>query len=404
MNVPEYFCGKNFSFLLNKKTYVMGILNVTPDSFSDGGKYFSPESAVSHAVSMQNTGADIIDVGAMSTRPGAEIISPEEEISRLRGVLPLLSKEISVPISADTYNVETARYALEHGAAIINDVSGKFDPEMAKLIKEYGAGWVIVHGGDSNAESSCTKDIIGSVNSFFKSAVSAAEMCGIDKKSICLDVGIGFGKSRDDDAYLLGDLKKINTLGCALLVGASRKRFIGEVTGESEPSKRDAGTVAAHTLAIAGGADIIRAHDVFSAVGGALTADRIVRYRKTDDEQTDRIIIEGLKIFAYHGVNPEEKTDGQNFILDIYADAAVRKACYSDDLGDTVNYAKIIKTVKRAMTENKYDLIEKAAQKVSDAVFDEFPAIRKLRITLKKPEAPINADFGFVAAEIVRER
>ena len=381
----------------------MGVLNVTPDSFSDGGRYFDSAAAVAHAKEIEKDGADIIDIGAASTAPGAPMIKSDEEIARLAPVLDAVVQNVKVPVSVDTVSPETAEYALKHGAAIVNDVSSIFSPEMAAVVKKYDAGWIITCGGSSDVSKVGKRDIVGEMRSFFGSMLSAARLCGIPEKNICLDIGIGFGKSRAEDAILLDRIEAVRTGGCMVLVGASRKRFIGELTGESEPQKRDYGTVAAHTAAIASGADIIRAHNVYAAVQGARTADAVCRRQQASTGQ-DKIIIDNLKIFAFHGVNAEEKQLGQDFVIDLEVSADISAACDTDDINSTVNYASLVKCIRRTLTEDKYNLIEKAAQQISCAVFAEFPSISRLKLTLKKPDAPIKADFGFVAVQLERSR
>ncbi|MDD4442957.1 MAG: dihydropteroate synthase [Kiritimatiellae bacterium] len=405
MQAEKYeFRGKRFCFSFPSKTLIMGVLNVTPDSFSDGGQNFLPDAAVASAKRMQDDGADIIDVGAMSTAPGRMAITPCEEIRRLSPVLSELEKRLKIPVSVDTVYPETARFALQNGAAIINDVSGVFNPATAAVVKEYGAGLIITHGGSSNVTKTHERDIIGEVSGFFGNVLKAAELCGIDTGSVCLDPGIGFGKSREEDALLLRCLSSVKQRGAALLVGVSRKRLIGEASGESDPSKRDFGTVAAHTAAIAGGADIIRAHNVFAAVQGARVADAIYRRKETFAGGKDKIIIKGLNVFAYHGVNPEEKRDGQNFLIDIEIFASLYAACVTDSVNDTVSYSQVIKSAVRIFTAQKYDLIERAAEALADGLLDEYPSIDRLTLTIKKPDAPMKAVFDFVGTEITRER
>lgn len=398
------FRGKRFCFSFPSRTIVMGVLNVTPDSFSDGGHHLLPDDAARQAEKMQAEGADIIDVGAMSTAPGREAISPDEEISRLVPALPELLKRLKIPVSVDTVYPETARFALQNGAAVINDVSGVFNPATAAIVKEFEAGYIVTHGGSSNVTKTDKRDIIGEVSGFFAGVLNAAELCGLDTQSVCLDPGIGFGKSREEDALLLRRLSGVKPLGTSLLVGASRKRIIGEASGEGDPSKRDFGTVAAHTAAIAGGADIIRAHNVFAAVQGARVADAIYRSGKVSAVGKDKIVIKGLNVFAFHGVNPEEKRDGQNYLLDIEICADLSAPCETDSVDDTVSYSQVIKSAVRIFTAQKYDLIERAASELADGLLDEYPRIDSLKITVKKPDAPIKSVFEFVGTEITRAR
>lgn len=269
-------------FLLGERTYVMGILNYTPDSFSDGGEYFTPEKALERALSMQRLGADIIDVGAQSTRPGAKLLRACEELERLEEALGAVRGKIDVVVSADSFYPVCAEAALKAGARIINDVSGVFNPETAELAAKYSAGYVVMHNPCGAGETVSYKDgAAEDVRRFFLDAMNLAAESGLPKSSLCLDPGLGFGKTAEDDFEILERMEWLKFKGVALLVGASRKRFIGTASGEKRAAARDSGTVAAHTAAIAGGADIIRVHDVAAGVQGARVADAIYRKAKS---------------------------------------------------------------------------------------------------------------------------
>lgn len=272
------FRARDREFPLGERTYVMGILNYTPDSFSDGGMYNNPCAAVEHALRMQEAGADIIDIGANSTRPDAVILSAEEEKQRLASLLEALHGKLDVAVSADTFYPSCAKLALEEGVHIINDVSGVFNPEIAALCKEYGAGYVVMHNPCGSGQTvEYPGGVVNAVRSFFLDSLTLAAQSGLDKSHLCLDMGLGFSKSFEDNLELLKEMQWLKFKGVALLAAASRKRFIGSASGVEDCRKRDPGTVAAHTAAIAGGANIIRAHDVFSAVQGARVADALYR-------------------------------------------------------------------------------------------------------------------------------
>ncbi len=272
------FRAGKYSLPLGKKTYVMGILNYTPDSFSDGGLYFDPEKALEKALEMEADGADIIDIGANSTRPDAQILSAQEEIERLVSVLETLEGKLRVPLSVDTFYPACAKAALERGADIINDVSGVFNKEIAALAKEYLAGYIVTHNPCGSAKSAEYENgVVCEIRQFFVDAVSQAAECGLQRQQLCLDPGLGFGKIYEDNIEILRNIEWLKFKGVALLAAGSRKRFIGTASGVEESSHRDPGTVAAHTAAIAGGADIIRVHDIRSAVQGARMADAIYR-------------------------------------------------------------------------------------------------------------------------------
>ena len=393
------FEGRGFRFPLGKKTYCMGVLNVTPDSFSDGGVFLAPENAVFHALEMQQNGADVIDVGAESTRPGHAPVSADEEIGRLRDVLPVLCEKLTVPVSVDTRHVETAKWALSQGANIINDVSGVLRPEMTSVVRQYHAGWIVMHGAD--ADVSTAGDPVPQVRRFFDYAMDFATSAGLSNAQICLDPGIGFGKSRAGDFAVLRQLNRL-TGDYALLVGASRKRLIETASGEADARKRLPGTIACHTAAIGGGADFIRVHDVAEAVQAMRVADAV--YRAAQTEETGTIQLRDLRIFAYHGVNPEEKQFGQSFLLDVDMTTDFAAAVHGDDIENTVSYAKVAKTLTKILTEQRFDLIEKAAHAAADAVLRDYPAVQRIRLRMKKPDAPMKAECAFAAVEIEKGR
>lgn len=270
------FKGNGFEFPLGKKTYIMGILNITPDSFSDGGLYSESAAAAERALEMARQGADIIDIGAQSTRPGYTPVPPQEEINRLEPVLNLL-RDKGLIISVDTYYPEVARFALDNGAFIINDVSGVFNKDMAKLIKARSSGWIITHTGGSDASGVVLyEDITLAVNEFFDSMLNKATAFGLDPDSLCLDCGIGFGKSYEDNIAMLRNAALIKRQNTALMYGASRKRVTACATERENINGRLYATIAAHTAAILGGADIIRVHDVEEALRAAEMADAIL--------------------------------------------------------------------------------------------------------------------------------
>ncbi len=246
----------------------MTIINITPDSFSDGGKYFNEDRALAGAKEAEKQGADIIDFGAYSTRPGHVEIDEEEEWRRLKGTLKRAVKEINVPISVDTFTPSVAKAAIDTGVQIINDVSGKINPEIAQLVKNTGCGWVIMHNGEGEAED---------VFSFFKESLAKTDSLGIDRGQICLDMGIGFGKSREQDYSLIVNIPEYKIDGVPLMLGTSRKRAVGEGSGETDPQRRTYGNIAADTVAIFGGADIIRLHDTENEKHGIYMADTLKR-------------------------------------------------------------------------------------------------------------------------------
>ena len=263
--------------LAKARPLVMGVLNVTPDSFSDGGRYLDPQAAVVHARRLAAEGADILDVGAESTRPygGAVRISLEEERARLA---PLLSDVVAlgVPVSIDTLKAAIAAWALDLGAAIVNDVWGlQGDADMARVVAEHQAPVVIVHNRMSVDPAI---DIVAEVTDFFRRSLDIAARAGIPRQRIVLDPGIGFGKTPEQSLICIARLDAWREFGVPLLVGASRKRFIHSIA-PSEPMDRLGGSLAAHLLAVENGATIVRVHDVAATAQALAVASAIRRAR-----------------------------------------------------------------------------------------------------------------------------
>jgi dihydropteroate synthase len=243
---------------------VMGVLNVTPDSFSDGGRFLDPAAAIAQARRMIAEGADVLDVGAESTRPygGAVAVPIAEELRRLASVLPTVVA-LGVPVSIDTMKAEVAAWALAEGAAIVNDVWGlQRDGELARVVAERAVPVIIMHNREA-ADPSI--DIIADMFAFFSRSLDIAARAGIARQNIVLDPGIGFGKTPEQSLTAIARLSELRSFGLPLLVGASRKRFIDKVS-PAPPDQRLGGSIAAHVLAVAGGAAIIRTHDVFETV------------------------------------------------------------------------------------------------------------------------------------------
>ncbi len=272
------FAGKNFNFDLGKKTYIVGILNVTPDSFFDGGKYNSPVNAVNHAKQMLKDGADIIDIGAQSTKPGHINLSPEDELEIVKKYLPLIYNETKAVISVDTFYPVVAEYALNNGAVIVNDVSGVFNPKMAEVVKKHNAGWILMHtgGGDADSVPEYKNGVLTDINHFFEHIVSECENFGISREHLLLDCGIGFGKTHAQNLEIIKNLNMLNKNGVGLFVGLSSKRVIALSTG-AEGDDRLFGTISANTVSICGGADFIRVHNVKENVLAAKMTDALIR-------------------------------------------------------------------------------------------------------------------------------
>jgi len=271
---------KNYNLKIGEGTLIMGILNVSPDSFYDGGRYDEPEKAVERAKQMVSCGADIIDVGGESTRPGSDPVSLKEELNRTIPVIEAISSEIDVPISIDTYKSEVAEKAIQAGASIINDISGLgFDEKMAEVAAEYDVPVVIMHirgtPGDMQ-KNPHYDDVISDILAFFRDRIKFAIDSGIDENKIIIDPGIGFGKTVEHNLEIIKKLREFKILGKPILIGTSRKSFIGFTLEQENPGDRLEGTLATVAASVMNGADIVRVHDVKECGMAAGMIDAIV--------------------------------------------------------------------------------------------------------------------------------
>ena len=264
-----------------RRTYVMGIINVTPDSFSGDGLGSDVPAIADLARRFRDEGADILDVGAESTRPGHDPITADEEFKRLLPALEAVAGAVNLPISVDTYKAPVAREALRGGACIVNDIWGlKADPHLAEVAAEAGAALVMMHNQKGTQYADLVRDVLASL----EASVTAALNAGVAKENIVIDPGIGFGKNPDQNIEVLQNLERFKSLGCPLLVGTSRKSTLGLLL-ELPADQRLEGTAATVALAIAGGADIVRVHDVKEMVRVGRVADAIVRGWRPDNWQ-----------------------------------------------------------------------------------------------------------------------
>jgi dihydropteroate synthase len=263
---------------LGERTVIVGVLNVTPDSFSDGGLHFDASRAVDRALELESDGADIIEIGGESTRPGSERVSFEEERSRVLPVLRKLVDRLRVPIAIDTYKSEVASEAIAHGVSIVNDVSAlRFDPRLAAVVASERAALVLMHMRGEPATMQRTTpslDIFGEITSDFEQAISLAESQGVSRDLIVIDPGIGFGKSLDQNLAILNHLDRFEAFNLPLMIGTSRKSFIARIT-ERQESERIFGTAASVEIGIIRGAHLVRVHDVKEKVEVSRIADAI---------------------------------------------------------------------------------------------------------------------------------
>jgi dihydropteroate synthase len=274
---------KNFSLDFSKKTYIMGVLNVTPDSFADGGLYFDKSAAIERAYQIVKEGADIIDIGGESTRPGSEPISIDEELRRTIPIIKSIAKKIKVPISIDTYKSEVAKSALDAGASMVNDISGlRFDPRMPEVIYEYKVPVVIMHikGTPKDMQVNPVYEaLIPEIMDYFRTGITIASRAGIAEDRIIIDPGIGFGKTYNHNLEIIKNLREFTFLQKPILIGPSRKAFIGKILGNAPVTERLEGTAAAVAISIMHGANIIRVHDVKEMLKVAKVVDAIKKER-----------------------------------------------------------------------------------------------------------------------------
>jgi dihydropteroate synthase len=275
---PLTLGGRTFAF--GERTYVMGVVNVTPDSFSDGGRFFSTEAAVAHGLALAEAGADLLDVGGETTRPGSRPVPWEEELARVLPVVEALRARTQVPLSVDTTKAAVAREALRAGAALINDISGfTFDAELPRVVAEAGAACCLMHlqgTPETMQQAPRYEDVVDEVLDFLEAGVGRAVAAGVPRERILVDPGIGFGKTFGHNLYLLRRLNDLRVLGLPVLVGTSRKGFLGALTGGRPASERLAATLGSvAAVAALGGADLVRVHDVAEARDALAVADAL---------------------------------------------------------------------------------------------------------------------------------
>lgn len=278
-----WYC-RGHRFTIGTRPLVMGIVNVTPDSFSDGGRFLDPSAAIDHALALAADGADILDIGGESTRPGAPVVSAADELARVLPVIEGLARRTAVPLSVDTTKAAVARVCLDAGAAIVNDVSGlTSDTTMPAVVAAAGAGVVVMHmqGTPQTMQVNPTYgDVVAEVVGYLEARLHALAAVGIPPEAVCLDPGIGFGKSLDHNLALLANLDAVGRLGRPVCLGVSRKGFIGTLCGR-EPAHRGAGSLAVACVAAArGSAHVLRVHDVAATRDAVVMLDAIDRSRR----------------------------------------------------------------------------------------------------------------------------
>lgn len=383
---------------------VIGVLNVTPDSFSDGGRHFTAQRAIAHGLQLARQGADLVDVGGESTRPGASRIDALEEARR---VLPVIEglREAGVPTSIDTMRASIARDAVSAGACLVNDVSGGLaDPAMTMVVADLGVPFVIMHWrghSDRMADLANYRDVVAEVVAELGERVDAALAAGIRAESIVIDPGIGFAKEADHNWSLLRALPELASMGYPVLVGASRKRFLGSLLADPDGvprplDGRDVATDAVSALAATFGAWAVRVHDV----AGSVDAVRVGQAWRSAQGSViaDRIVLDGIRGIGYHGVFEFERRQGQEFVVDLVVHLPARVA--TDDLADTVDYGVIAQRAHEVIVGEPMDLIETLAERIADAVLAL--GASSVEVTVHKPQAPIPVPFTDAAVRITR--
>ena len=288
MDKRYYWKLKQRELVLGDRTLLMGILNVTPDSFSDGNQCSDPDLAIAHAVALEELGADILDIGAESTRPGSARISEGEELRRLVPVLKRLRGKLKIPISVDTYKSAVAEKALEHGAEIINDPSGiVLDLQLPKVITKYGAGLIINHmrgTPETWASLGPIKDLMRSISNDLDASMSRARQSGVQKHQLVIDPGLGFGKRREQNSQIIAQLGLLKSFGLPLLIGPSRKLFLKK----EQSDETEFATAAAVTASILNGAHIVRVHDV-RAMRAVIDVADAIRHSVLDESEPQQV-------------------------------------------------------------------------------------------------------------------
>jgi dihydropteroate synthase len=268
---------------LGERTLIMGVLNVTPDSFSDGGLYLEPQRAIEHGLRMAEEGADIIDVGGESSRPGSDPLPLDEELKRVIPVIEGLASRLEIPLSVDTYKSQVAERAIEAGAQMINDISGlRFDPQVPAVAARFDTPLIIMHikGSPKTMQQNPSyEDLMGEIIAYLREGIEKAERGGVDPHQVIVDPGIGFGKRVQDNLVIINRLDELNTLGRPLLIGTSRKSFIGALLG-AEVHQRGVGTLATVAVSVLKGAHIVRVHDVAPMKQAVDMVDAIINARE----------------------------------------------------------------------------------------------------------------------------
>ncbi|HVS14036.1 MAG TPA: dihydropteroate synthase [Thermoanaerobaculia bacterium] len=390
--------------LAQGRTLVMGVLNVTPDSFSDGGRFATVEAAVEQARRLVAEGADLLDVGGESTRPGSAEVPAAEELRRILPVIErvrdLTGEHGAVPISVDTAKPEVADAALGAGAAMVNDVTG-LGPEMLEVAARHRAAGIAMHmQGTPRTMQVAPRydDVVAEVAAFLAERAAAAGEAGVEA---VLDPGIGFGKTVEHNLELLRNLDRLVALGRPVLVGASRKAFLGTLSGAPVEERVEA-TAAAHTAAILAGAQVVRVHDVLAGRRAAAVADAIARARRRPAD--GRLVIAGLRCVARVGVSAEERSRAQELRVAVEGAFDPAPAALGDRFERTADYVAVTETVRAEIAARPRALLETLASEIGVALLARFAPLSEVRVRLAKPAVAESVDAAEVAVEATSRR
>jgi dihydropteroate synthase/dihydroneopterin aldolase len=391
---------------------VMGVVNVTPDSFSDGGQWFEPSDAVRQGLALASAGAHIVDVGGESTRPGAERPSVAEELDRVLPVISELAAE-GLVVSADTMRAEVARQALEAGATLVNDVSGgAADPEVLAVVAAARVPYICMHWRGHSAsmqERTAYDDVVTDVITELATRLEAADRAGVDLERVVVDPGIGFAKLYEHNWEILRRIGELRVLGRPVLVGASRKAFLGALLarpdGTARPAlQRDVASAAVSALLADGSVWGLRVHDVASTVD-AIAVQRAMRPvgSPAPSRGVDRLTVTGIRAQGHHGVLDFERRDGQQFVVDVRLELDTGPAARSDHLSDTVDYGELATRLHAAVESDPVDLVETLAERLASICLS-YSSVDGVEVTVHKPQAPIAVAFDDVTLTIERRR
>jgi dihydropteroate synthase len=389
----------------------MGVLNVTPDSFSDGGRYADLDAAVAHAILLREQGADLVDVGGESTRPGAERIDADTETGRVVPVIRALAAA-GVPMSIDTTRASVAAAALQAGATVVNDVSGGLaDPTMAKVVADAGCPWVLMHWRGHSREMqrlAVYRDVVAEVREELAQRIEEALTAGVAPDKIIIDPGLGFAKTAEHNWQLSTHLDRIISLGYPVLFASSRKSYLGRLLADPDGTprpvdEREAATIATTVLAVAAGVWGVRAHDVRSTVDAIAvweaTGRPAIARPTVAGEGTGTITLTGLTARGHHGVYDFERAGGQDFVVDVTLELDLAVPARTDDVSDTVHYGELADRLVGIVTGEPVNLIETLAGRLLDACLAA-PLVRAATVTVHKPQAPIAHPFADVAVTV----